>query len=321
MCISVLQEMVDLLLILKSIGHWPDIDSDIFEYDTLEQRFKKEIYQHGNASGSLSPQNFSFITLFGTNLLEELKCERSYLKFSNLIATIQKMQLDEELLLSETSKKEVYVKKLQVSLDSERDISVHKLISSMESIGKIKDQIENFYIQSEIKINYLKSWENSKLEMQEIIFSKLIEEKTEEIKTMEAKINQDIRVHKEIENAMSQIIQGFEERVEEWKKKYYEKSKEMNEKLDVLQTKQNKQLEIIANYKELYAKRQQEIDDYKKHKIEQERLRLEKEEKNKKATTIQAWWRGVMVRKGFGKFRKKKEKKGKKKSTDKKEKK
>ncbi|CAG9829937.1 unnamed protein product [Diabrotica balteata] len=292
MCISVLQEMVDLLLILKSIGHWPDIDSDILEYDTLEQRFKKEIYQHGNASGSLCPQNFSFITLFCTNLLEELKCERIYLKFSNLITTIQKMQLDEELLLSETCKKEVYVKKLQ-----------------------------NFYIQSEIKINYLKSWENSKLEMQDIIFSKLIEEKTEVIKTMEAKINQDIRVHKEIENAMSQIIQGFEERVEEWKNKYYEKSKEMNEKLDVLQTKQNKQLEIIANYKELYAKRQQEIDDYKKHKIEQERLRLEKEEKNKKATTIQAWWRGVMVRKGFGKFRKKKEKKGKKKSTDKKEKK
>ncbi|XP_050500051.1 dynein regulatory complex protein 9-like isoform X2 [Diabrotica virgifera virgifera] len=277
MCISVLQEMVDALLILKSIGHWPDIDSDIFEYDTPEQRFKKEIYQQGNVSESLCPQNFSFITIFATNLLEELKHERSYLKFSNSVSTIQKMQLDEELLLGETSKKEIIVKKLQMCLDSERDVSIDKLVSSMESIGKIKDQIENFYIQSEIKINYLKSWENSKLEMQEITFSKLIEEITEDIKTTEANINQDIRVHEEIEIAMSEIIQ--------------------------------------------YAKRQQEIDDYKKHKIEQERLRLEKEEKNKKATTIQAWWRGVMVRKGFGKFRKKKEKKGKKKSTDKKEKK
>lgn len=67
-----------------------------------------------------------------------------------------------------------------------------------------------------------------------------------------------------------------------------------------------------------YSKREKQMNDYKQYKIEQERKREELERKNLAATRIQAWWRGTMVRKGFGKFRKKKEKKGKKKSSDKK---
>lgn len=60
------------------------------------------------------------------------------------------------------------------------------------------------------------------------------------------------------------------------------------------------------------------MNDYKQYKVEQERIKQELERKNNAATIIQAWWRGTMVRKGFGKFRKKKEKKGKKKSSEKK---
>lgn len=60
------------------------------------------------------------------------------------------------------------------------------------------------------------------------------------------------------------------------------------------------------------------MNEYKNYKIEQERIRQELERKNLAATIIQAWWRGTMVRKGFGKYRKKKEKKGKKKSSEKK---
>lgn len=60
------------------------------------------------------------------------------------------------------------------------------------------------------------------------------------------------------------------------------------------------------------------MNDYKAYRSEQERIKKELERKNLAATIIQAWWKGTMVRKGFGKFRKKKEKKGKKKSSEKK---
>lgn len=60
------------------------------------------------------------------------------------------------------------------------------------------------------------------------------------------------------------------------------------------------------------------MNDYKQYKMEQERKRQEQERQNLAATRLEAWWRGVMVRKGFGKFRKKKEKKAKKRSSEKK---
>lgn len=53
---------------------------------------------------------------------------------------------------------------------------------------------------------------------------------------------------------------------------------------------------------------------YKAHKAEMIRQQLEQEKRINAAVRIQAWWRGTMVRKGFGKYRKKKDKKPKKRS-------
>lgn len=52
--------------------------------------------------------------------------------------------------------------------------------------------------------------------------------------------------------------------------------------------------------------------------MQQERIKAEIERQLQAAIKIQAWWRGVMVRQGFGRFKKKKDKKLKKKSSEKK---
>lgn len=66
-----------------------------------------------------------------------------------------------------------------------------------------------------------------------------------------------------------------------------------------------------------YHKREQEIINYKNYKLKMEEERAEMEKRHKAATKIQAWWRGTMVRKGFGQYKKKKDKKLKKKSSEK----
>lgn len=55
---------------------------------------------------------------------------------------------------------------------------------------------------------------------------------------------------------------------------------------------------------------------YERHKEYLAKQRAELEMKMRSATSIQAWWRGVMVRKGFGPYRKK-DKKSKKKGNNK----
>ncbi|XP_056632763.1 dynein regulatory complex protein 9-like [Diorhabda sublineata] len=314
--ISVIQEIVDQLIILSTVNRWPDGIIYDFQYKSVKERFGEENRSQLN---SLREENFNYITAIVTKLLEELKVEKSFEKFSYIIKVLKKLKTDEEDLLKETKHKENEVRILKKFIVNEQIVYIDKIMECMADIGVIKDQIENTQIENEIKSNYIKCYQKSKYEMKILELNQWIEEENGKIDRTKLKINQDIRVNREIQAATKEMTEELESKIEEWKAKYNEKLKEINEKLNILNEKYNKQLEIIRNFEELHSKRQKEINDYKQYKIEKEILRIEKEKRNKAATKIEAWWRGVMVRKGFGKYRKKKEKKGKKKSTDKRE--
>lgn len=48
------------------------------------------------------------------------------------------------------------------------------------------------------------------------------------------------------------------------------------------------------------------MDEYKAHKIEMQREAEELQRQTEAATKIQAWWRGIMFRKGLGPYRRRK---------------
>lgn len=60
-----------------------------------------------------------------------------------------------------------------------------------------------------------------------------------------------------------------------------------------------------------FDQHQQEIDDYLQYRKEKEEKEAHEMFLNMTATRIQAWWRGTMVRRCLGPFRKKKGGKGK----------
>lgn len=101
-----------------------------------------------------------------------------------------------------------------------------------------------------------------------------------------------------------------------WKLKYESDCNSYDKKIGCLREAIIAQQQRTAEMVTKFLKREEQIEAYKLYKVEQEKKRLEKERKDKAATKIQAWWRGTMVRKGLGKY-KKKEKKGKKKKEDK----
>lgn len=82
---------------------------------------------------------------------------------------------------------------------------------------------------------------------------------------------------------------------------------------DIQLTKENISEMIQKNeeLQQIYAKRQEEINNYW-HEKNMQKAALELEEKKwRNAIKIQAWWRGTMVRKGLGKYKRKKKGKGK----------
>ncbi|KAL0269275.1 UNVERIFIED_CONTAM: hypothetical protein PYX00_007071 [Menopon gallinae] len=82
--------------------------------------------------------------------------------------------------------------------------------------------------------------------------------------------------------------------------------KRRTERISQLQKKARKQQFKLQELKSLFNDRQKEMEDYLKFK--EERRAEEERERfiNECATKIQAWWRGTMVRKGLGPYKRRK---------------
>lgn len=110
-------------------------------------------------------------------------------------------------------------------------------------------------------------------------------------------------------------INHYKELLSFWQKKYNDELTELKNQIEII-SKQINEIGIkMKNHQEIYLDRQKFIDEYLKQKAEEQKELEFKEKRINSAIKIQAWWRGVMVRKHLGPYRKKKKgsKKGKKK--------
>ncbi|XP_018579802.1 IQ domain-containing protein G-like [Anoplophora glabripennis] len=249
---------------------------------------------------------------------EELTSKGTYKKLLEVVKKYNKSKLEEKHTKEETARLQTELKELECTLYDEEKFYHRRIAECMADIGKIKDEIEDFLVESEIKTDYIEKWQNSKIEMNEILLEGKEQQKLKELKKIDADMYKESRVHQEIVAAYSEMQKDIIIETAKWEKKYNKDCKQLEAKIEAMKDKREKQNEATKILKETYLKREREINDYKIYKIQQEEKKMILQKRNEAATKIQAWWRGTMVRKGFGKFRKKKDKKGKKKGPEKK---
>nr|CAH7717727.1 unnamed protein product [Callosobruchus chinensis] len=181
----------------------------------------------------------------------------------------------------------------------------------MQKIGCIKDDIEDFTSEADMKIRYITQLKCTEQDMKNKHFSDKQDEMLQKIKTTEGNIMKEIRVHEESVTYFNLVQKELEDTLNSWKLRYTKTMNCFNKKIKVDTDKVDGLITEIRRMRELYAKREGEINDYKVYKQQQEERRQLKKKMDDAATKIQAWWRGTMVRKGYGKYRKRKDKKGK----------
>ncbi|KAM4771320.1 dynein regulatory complex protein 9-like isoform 2-T2 [Rhinophrynus dorsalis] len=178
--------------------------------------------------------------------------------------------------------------------------------SLQQAVAREKERKTNFYntiVREEEGRRKIKSLQKQLQDVRK--------EKEVEIQNVKVKMDEEIRVHVEIENFLRQHQQELEEKLEYWMEKYDKDTEEKQAELNSLKASRANDLilfqELALQYKE-YEK--VIIED----RLEKEKLlKQKKQEKLELASVIklQAWWRGMMVRKGLGPYKKTKSKKGK----------
>ncbi|XP_057690003.1 dynein regulatory complex protein 9 isoform X2 [Corythoichthys intestinalis] len=125
------------------------------------------------------------------------------------------------------------------------------------------------------------------------------------------------RVHEEAKIFLKKQNAELQEQLRQWQQCTEQNMQEKEEHLTRTRYKRTTNLETLTTMQKKYSEMEEVVKEEREEEERQRQLAL----RNKAALKVQSWWRGVMVRKGFGIYRKVEPKKSKKKEGKKKKKK
>lgn len=205
------------------------------------------------------------------------------------------------------------VKFLQRQLIEVRKEKEQELQQRHELIAHFKDQLQETKAKTNMEGKYIQKSCQVAVSQTQKRCTMNEKEMKEEIERLRHKIDEEIRVNAEIENYLKTHQTELEQKVDYWMEKYDKDVEAKQHELDVLNASKAKDLDRLNELIKLYSEYENVVLE---DRIEKEKARRKAEqeaEELKAAVSIQAWFRGVMVRRGLGPYGKKgKGKKGKK---------
>uniref|UniRef100_A0A0B6ZYG2 Dynein regulatory complex protein 9 n=1 Tax=Arion vulgaris TaxID=1028688 RepID=A0A0B6ZYG2_9EUPU len=239
-------------------------------------------------------QNCTFLTL-----LEAVTAEKKHK--ASLESTIQREQ-DGRKRIQELQKELQDVKK-----DHEMEVQQRK-----EMISHLKDQLQEMKAKTNMENKYIRKCADVDVEQNQKHCLLSEKKKKDDTEKLRRKIDEEDRAHQEIMSYLHTHKADLDKKLEFWSEKYETDKDAKQKELDTLKLTKAKDLEKLQELTKLYKEYEIVVVE---ERIEKEKARRKTDQEAnelKSAIKLQAWWRGVMVRKGFGPFGKKKKKKGKK---------
>ncbi|KAI8498737.1 PREDICTED: IQ domain-containing protein G-like [Branchiostoma belcheri] len=225
----------------------------------------------------------------------------------------KKANLQQTILREEEGRKRIkQLQRLKLEVRKEKEVEIQ---NRNEMIAHLKDQLQEMKAKTNMEGKYVKK--NAEVQVFQTQKRCNMSEQAlrEELEALKVKIDEEVRVNGEIESFLKTHQRELEEKVEYWMEKYDKDVDAKQHELDVLKASKAQDLARLQELTKLYAEYEQVVVE---DRIEKEKARRKAEQEAIElqcAIKLQSWWRGVMVRKGLGPYKKgKKGKKGKKKS-------
>ncbi|PSN47746.1 hypothetical protein C0J52_04617 [Blattella germanica] len=254
--------------------------------------------------------------------LDDLKSNESFKSLAEVMELENKKNNEEATLIREGKINKDEVARLRRALNEGIKESIAKINAKQEVIARLKvrntliwiindmftlqDQIQDTFFVNDLKYKYVSHWETAREEQNTIRLSESEETCETKLTDLRNHIDLESRCHVEVEAYLKLAISSLEDDIEKWMTRY---DNELEDRSDEIQRLRAKRAEHYTELEELaltYQHHQNEIDAYLAHKEKKEAEAAHEEFINRMATKIQAWWRGVMVRRGLGPYRKKK---------------
>ncbi|XP_070609928.1 dynein regulatory complex protein 9 isoform X1 [Erythrolamprus reginae] len=213
----------------------------------------------------------------------------------------KKTNLQNLVLKEEMGRKKV--KSLQKQIGEVKKEKDYELQNRNEMIAYLKDQLQEMKAKTDMENRYVKKDTDLQLAQAQKKCSGTENELQNEIEKLRNEMDQENRIHMEIENFLKQQQTGIEEKLEYWMEKYEKETEAKQQALNGLKSSRAAdQASLQELAKQCRACEQAIIEDRK----EKENARKKVEQDALEMTSIlrlQAWWRGMMVRRFLGPYK------------------
>ncbi|XP_068157923.1 dynein regulatory complex protein 9 [Drosophila tropicalis] len=158
---------------------------------------------------------------------------------------------------------------------------------------------------NDLEYNLVQRWEAGRITQAEIWGENAERAYLRDILNYKQRLAREERVSGELRAFRSGEIIELRRRIEEWQQRYVSELRRVDRESEAWELRILEQKKLLVRHREIYEERLAFVKDYQAKKAEEQRLHDLQVHRMECAIKLQAWWRGTMVRRGLGPFKKK----------------
>ncbi|XP_072550721.1 dynein regulatory complex protein 9 [Salminus brasiliensis] len=233
------------------------------------------------------------------NVLAELQDRGSFHSLVQAVEEEMKSQAQLQDIIIREQEGRLRTKVLQRQLLDLRQEKMLELQKRQEWTAHLKDRLQEMKVKTSLEKRYADSSAELLIYQAQKLSTQEEQELEDEIKLLQEKMDEEIRVHLEMESFLKANQTSLGEKLEYWMERYERDMEEKHQELSALKINKTNNLAHLQDLAKKYRESEQVIIEDRLEK-ENLRLQLEKQQLERDAATkIQSWWRGTLVRKGL----------------------
>ncbi|NWS83262.1 DRC9 protein, partial [Toxostoma redivivum] len=206
-----------------------------------------------------------------------------------------------DILIREEKGKEE-IKALQKQLQDVKKQTDKDLQNRDEAIDRLKDKLQENTAKWNIESYYMKRNTDLQIHLTQRKCSNAEIALEKEIQNLKIKTDEEIQLHTETENFLTQQYQKVKEKLEYWMEKYNKDTAAKDGEMDDLKALKAENLETMQRFAKECLTFQETIIIDRTDKEAKRKQREQEALEQKSALKVQAWWKGTMVRRFLGPY-------------------
>ncbi|KAJ0173790.1 hypothetical protein K1T71_010939 [Dendrolimus kikuchii] len=256
----------------------------------------------------VSDRKFFADSLLKTYL--SLSLNRNWKSLANIVNRIVDRRIHFEYLVDEEIKYRLNRRELMRQLRQQR-IHIKSVVYENDVIiDRLQTQVEDAVLNAEVRSRYIDNWQRARTEQHQQLITNKEAGPTEVIEYYKERSDQEQRVHAEVETLINLGITENLHKIEIWMNKYDKDMENLDLKIQIKKLEYQNAFDKRIQLEDTIAKHNDFMNDWITFKEEREKARQYREKMTNAAITVQAWWRGLLVRLELGPYKRVKKKGG-----------